>query len=267
LSQISNQYLTLVPMIGLGICWASMVGVPYLMVASMVPRERTGVYMGILNMMIVVPMLVETVTFGWIFEHLLGGKATNAMLVAGVLLALAAVSMLWVNPPHTSEESDFMPLGRHHISIYRNVIVGSDGTDASMYAVDRAHAVAAEADAHVLVVSAYNTGPEPSDLSQAGARREIYGKEAALTALQRAVKHLTTDRVRNVSTRMVPGGPAEALLDAAGSDRQNLIVVGNRGLGAAEGHELGSVPSEIVHQAECDVLIVQVPENAESEYT
>ena len=37
LSQISNQYLTLVPMIGLGICWASMVGVPYLMVASMVP--------------------------------------------------------------------------------------------------------------------------------------------------------------------------------------------------------------------------------------
>lgn len=267
LSQISNQYLTLVPMIGLGICWASMVGVPYLMVASMVPRERTGVYMGILNMMIVVPMLVETVTFGWIFKHLLGGKATNAMLVAGVLLALAAVAMLWVNPPHTSEESDFMPLGRHHISIYRNVIVGSDGTDASMYAVDRAHAVAAEADAHVLVVSAYNTGAEPSDLSQAGARREIYGKEAALTALQRAVKHLTSDRVRNVSTRMVPGGPAEALLDAAGSDRQNLIVVGNRGLGAAEGHELGSVPAEIVHQAECDVLIVQVPENAESEYT
>ena len=37
LSQISSQYLTLVPMIGLGICWASMVGVPYLMVASMVP--------------------------------------------------------------------------------------------------------------------------------------------------------------------------------------------------------------------------------------
>ena len=74
LSTISNQYLTLVPMIGLGICWASMVGVPYLMVASMVPRERTGVYMGILNMMIVVPMLIETLTFGWIFENLLGSR-------------------------------------------------------------------------------------------------------------------------------------------------------------------------------------------------
>ena len=58
LARIDNQYLALVPMIGLGIFWASAVGVPYLMVASMVPAKRTGVYMGILNMMIVVPMLI-----------------------------------------------------------------------------------------------------------------------------------------------------------------------------------------------------------------
>src|SRR3712207_8511596 len=78
-------------MIGLGICWASMVGVPYLMVASMVPRERTGVYMGILNMMIVVPMLIQTLTFGWIFENLLGSRGTNAMVLAGALLGCAAL--------------------------------------------------------------------------------------------------------------------------------------------------------------------------------
>src|SRR5436189_1719575 len=86
LAHIHNQYLALVPMIGLGIFWASAVGVPYLMVASMVPAKRTGVYMGILNMMIVVPMLIETVTFGWIFSHLLHGKGSNAMMLAGVLL-------------------------------------------------------------------------------------------------------------------------------------------------------------------------------------
>src|SRR3954452_20168700 len=74
LAHIHNQYLALVPMIGVGIFWASAVGVPYLMVASMVPAKRTGVYMGILNMMIVVPMLIETVTFGWIFKHLLDSK-------------------------------------------------------------------------------------------------------------------------------------------------------------------------------------------------
>ena len=58
LARIDNQYLALIPMIGVGIFWASAVGVPYLMVASMVPAKRTGVYMGILNMMIVVPMLI-----------------------------------------------------------------------------------------------------------------------------------------------------------------------------------------------------------------
>jgi maltose/moltooligosaccharide transporter len=66
---------------------------------------------------------------------------------------------------------------------------------------------------------------------------------------------------------MVAGDPAEALLGAAGSDPKSLIVVGNRGLGAIEGHELGSVPAEVVHRAQCDVLIVQIPEDAESEFT
>src|SRR4029453_12508010 len=122
-------------------------------------RSGTGVYIGILNMMIVVPMLVETFTFGWIFKNLLGGKGPNAIFVAGILLPCAGLAMLWVNPPHASEESDFLPLGRHHISVYERLVVGSDGTDASLYAVNRAHAVAAEADAHVLVVSAYNPGP------------------------------------------------------------------------------------------------------------
>jgi maltose/moltooligosaccharide transporter len=99
---IHNQYLALVPMIGVGIFWASAVGVPYLMVASMVPAKRTGVYMGILNMMIVVPMLIETVTFGWIFKHLLDGKGSNAMILAGVLLGIGGVAMLprrWRRPP------------------------------------------------------------------------------------------------------------------------------------------------------------------------
>ena len=45
----TNQYAILVPMIGLGIAWASMLGIPYIMVASMVPKERAGVYMGIVN--------------------------------------------------------------------------------------------------------------------------------------------------------------------------------------------------------------------------
>src|SRR3954449_5087789 len=156
LAHIHNQYLALAPMIGLGIFWASAVGVPYLMVASMVPAKRTGVYMGILNMMIVVPMLLETVTFGWIFNHLLGSKGSNAITVAGVLLAIGAVAMLWVNPPHEAHESPIVPLGsRRSITVYDRVVVGSDGTATSLYAVDRAAEVAEAAQARLVVVTAY----------------------------------------------------------------------------------------------------------------
>jgi len=52
--------------------------------------KRTGVYMGILNMMIVVPMLLETVTFSWIFSHLLDSKGSNAMTLAGSCWSSAA---------------------------------------------------------------------------------------------------------------------------------------------------------------------------------
>ncbi len=256
LSQISNQYLTLVPMIGLGICWASMVGVPYLMVASMVPRERTGVYMGILNMMIVVPMLIQTLTFGWIFENLLDNHGTRAILLAGALLGCAAAAMLWVNSPKEEEDSQIMPLGPRVLSTYHQVIVGSDGTPSSLYAVDRAHAVAAEADSPVVVVSAYAAGDDPGD-GTVGGRKLLYGQENAREALRTTVQHLTSDRVKEVDTRLVSGDPAEALLKVAGSNPRNLIVVGNRGAGAAEGELLGSVPAAVVRGAQCDVLIVQ----------
>src|SRR3712207_4788687 len=127
LSQIGNQYLALVPMILLGIAWASMMGIPCILVASMVPKERAGVYMGIVNMMIVVPMLVQTVTFGWTFENLLGGDGTNAIMFAGALLGCGALAMTWVNPPPETEESYIMPLGApREITVYDRVIVGSD---------------------------------------------------------------------------------------------------------------------------------------------
>ncbi len=253
LANISNKYMTLIPMIGFGICWASMVGVPYLMVASMVPKERSGVYMGILNMMIVIPMLIETVTFGWIFENLLDGKATNAMMLAGGLLGVAGLAMLWVEDPDEAHDSPIMPLATHrHITVYNRVVVGTDGSPASQHAVAHAAGVANAADAHLVVVSAYN--PKGG---RAGPRQELRGEEAARSALRASVTQLTSERTRQIDQRIVAGDPAKALLDAAGANPDNLIVVGNRGLGAAEGQLLGSVPSDVVKNAVCDVLIVQ----------
>jgi maltose/moltooligosaccharide transporter len=256
LAQIDNQYLTLVPMIGLGIFWASAVGVPYLMVASMVPAKRTGVYMGILNMMIVVPMLIQTVTFGWIFTHLLDGKGSNAITLAGVLMAIGAVAMLWVNPPSEADESPIMPLGgKRSITVYDRVVVGSDGTPTSLYAVDRAAEVAEAAQARLVVVTAYRDD-EPAAVASGG-HRELHGLHAASKAMNKSVSGLLKERVRYIDQRLVKGDAAQALLDTVGANPANLIVVGNRGLGAQEGQLLGSVPGDVVKNARCDVLVVQ----------
>ncbi|MDP9818129.1 MFS transporter [Spirilliplanes yamanashiensis] len=259
LAQIENQYVALVPMIGLGIFWASAVGIPYLMVASMVPAKRTGVYMGILNMMIVVPMLIQTVTFGWIFENLLDSRGSNAIMLAGVLLAIGAVAMLWVNPPDEVDESPIVPLGaRRSITVYDRVVVGSDGTPTSLYAVDRAAEVAQAAQARLVVVTAYREGGSGAAAStDTPVHRDLYGVDVARAALEKSVSGLTRERARYIEQRLVAGDPAQALLDAVGTNPANLIVVGNRGLGAAQGQMLGSVPANVVRNALCDVLVVQ----------
>lgn len=88
---ISDPVFVLAPMVLFGIGWAAMMGIPYTMVSKIVPQDRRGVYMGILNMMIVIPMGIQTLTFGPIYKYLLGGNAINAMLFAGVFFAISAL--------------------------------------------------------------------------------------------------------------------------------------------------------------------------------
>ena len=91
---IQHEYVLLLPMILLGIGWAAMMGIPYAMVSKVIPEEKRGVYMGIVNMMIVIPMLIQTVTFGPIIKNLLGNDAVNAILFGGVFFLIAAVLAL-----------------------------------------------------------------------------------------------------------------------------------------------------------------------------
>jgi maltose/moltooligosaccharide transporter len=94
---ISDPTLVLVPMILFGIGWAAMMGIPYTMVSKVVPQDRRGVYMGILNMMIVIPMFIQTLTFGPIYKYLLGNNAINAMLFAGAFFGIAAILAMRLN--------------------------------------------------------------------------------------------------------------------------------------------------------------------------
>lgn len=88
---IENKALLYVAISGFGIGWASMMGIPYLMVVSQIPKERYGVYMGIINMMIVIPMLIQTMTFGYILKHFFNNDSGKAILFAGMLLLIAAL--------------------------------------------------------------------------------------------------------------------------------------------------------------------------------
>jgi maltose/moltooligosaccharide transporter len=93
---IENKYLLFPAITGFGIGWASMMGIPYLMVVSQIPKERYGVYMGIINMMIVIPMFIQTISFGYILKHFLNNDPRLAITFAGVLLVLSAVCTLFI---------------------------------------------------------------------------------------------------------------------------------------------------------------------------
>ncbi len=98
---IENKNLLFFAISGFGVGWASMMGIPYLLVVSDIPKERYGVYMGIINMMIVFPMILQNISFGYILKHFLDNDPRNAITFAGVLLAIAAVATAFIKPSPT----------------------------------------------------------------------------------------------------------------------------------------------------------------------
>jgi maltose/moltooligosaccharide transporter len=241
-----------------------MMGVPYIMVVSMIRKERYGVYMGIVNMMIVVPMLIETVTFGLIYHFFLKSPA-HALEFSAALFAIAAVAMTWIRPP--KKQSPVIPLTFRQIMGYNKILVGTDGSPSSQLAVERAGQVASASEAELVVVTAYDPVPARDvarlELTTPAVREhQIWGQAHAEQTLEAARELINDDRVPTVRAVAVEGEPADAILATAAEQLADLIIVGNRGMGALAGHLLGSVPGDIAHRAPCDVLIVQTEQAA-----
>jgi maltose/moltooligosaccharide transporter len=110
---IENKYLLFPAITGFGVGWASMMGIPYLLVVNAIPKERYGVYMGIVNMMIVIPMILQNVTFGYILQNFLGNNAGYAVAFAGVLLILAALATLLIKSEKQAGEVKLSQSGGH----------------------------------------------------------------------------------------------------------------------------------------------------------
>ena len=110
---IHNKYFLFPAITGFGIGWASMMGIPYLMVVSKIPKERYGVYMGIINMMIVIPMFIQTTTFGFILKHFLHNDPRNAITFAGAFLLIAASATLLIKSERPQENEMVLTVGAH----------------------------------------------------------------------------------------------------------------------------------------------------------
>lgn len=144
---------------------------------------------------------------------------------------------------------------------YAVVVVGTDGSDSSLVAVDRAAEVAAGAGAGLFVVCAYHPmSPRDHAVLSAGLGDtrfyQVAGADAAEEAAAAAVKRATDAGVPNPYSRLVEGDAGQALLAVAREQSADLIVVGNRGINTLSGRLLGSVPSDVSQRSPCDVLIV-----------
>ncbi len=111
---INTETLLFIPMIGIGLAWASMMGNPYIMLAGSIPPERTGVYMGIFNMFIVIPMMIQIFTLPLYYRSWLHGNPENVIRLAGALLICAAVAVLFVKITKNNQQPAAFPAGGGH---------------------------------------------------------------------------------------------------------------------------------------------------------
>ncbi|MBU6248672.1 MAG: MFS transporter [Xanthomonadaceae bacterium] len=98
---IHDPWLLFLPMLGLGLSWGSMMGNPYAMLAGSIPADRVGVYMGIFNGFIVLPMLLQIVTIPLLYHRVLGDDPENVIRLAGLGLLIAALLTLRVRSAAT----------------------------------------------------------------------------------------------------------------------------------------------------------------------
>jgi nucleotide-binding universal stress UspA family protein len=146
------------------------------------------------------------------------------------------------------------------MTAYQTVVVGTDGSDTSLRAVDRAAALARDTGATLVIACAYfPVARKDVARAQDALRDEAYqvvGSAPAEGTLALARDRAAAQGAAKVETVAVEGEPVAVLGRVAAERAADLLVVGNRGLNTLAGRILGSVPSEVARRAGTDVLIV-----------
>ena len=141
---------------------------------------------------------------------------------------------------------------------YTTVVVGTDGSDSSLRAVDRAGQLASGPDAKVIVASAFL--PAPEDTRAADLLKDegykMAGTAPVYDLLRDARYRAKAAGAVNIEERAIEGAPVDALLALVEEVGADLLVIGNVGLNTIAGRLLGSVPANVARRSKTDVLIV-----------
>ena len=143
---------------------------------------------------------------------------------------------------------------------YQTVLVGTDGSDSSYRAVDRAARIAHDSGARLVIVCAYHQATRREvALAEDVLRDDAYqvtGSTPAEETLRTASERASAQGAAAIERAAVEGEPVKSLLSMLDKYQADLLVVGNRGLSTLAGRLLGSVPADVSRRAPCDVLIV-----------
>ncbi len=143
------------------------------------------------------------------------------------------------------------------MSAYQTVLVGTDGSDSSLRAVEKAGHIAG-ADARLIVATAYF--PQNEDQRAADVLKDegykMAGNAPIYAILREAKERAHEAGAKNVEEKAVVGAPVDALVELAEEVKADLLVVGNVGLSTIAGRLLGSVPANVARRSKTDVLIV-----------
>jgi nucleotide-binding universal stress UspA family protein len=144
------------------------------------------------------------------------------------------------------------------MSGYETIVVGTDGSETSLRAVDRAAALAAAAGATLVIACAYV--PEKPDTHAQDALGEdayqVMGSAPADDTVRRARDRAQAAGATEIEVEAAQGRPGDTLIQIVQDKGADLLVVGNRGLNTLAGRLIGSVPLDVVRHAPIDVLIV-----------
>jgi maltose/moltooligosaccharide transporter len=94
---ISDPGLLLLPMVGVGIAWASILSIPYAMLSGSLPAEKMGYYMGVFNFFIVIPQIIAGTILGFMLTHLFSGQSIFILVTAGISMFIAGLLCLRVD--------------------------------------------------------------------------------------------------------------------------------------------------------------------------